>query len=226
MWTDSRSLRVSTCSTGAYGVGRGLEFKVLTIEPGMAARLRNFPFRVWFLLFCFAGRADRGRPRALCRSNWRLGRREGKHTRSHLWAWDGRAQLLPEGAQRCKAEYHTSCSAINTTEAEVGISSLGCQGGFLQEGPPVANWVELARCKVYRGTADIEAPKQDGAGGSAGITSQLVLFGKGEYEKVTRRESWKDGQTDVRSWWGDGWAWPGQLFEGNTQMGVWTEVTG
>ena len=52
---------------------------------------------------------------------------------------------------------------------------------------------------MYRGTADLEAPKQDGAGGSAGITSQLVLFGKGEYEKVTRRESWKDGQTDVRS---------------------------
>lgn len=50
-----------------------------------------------------------------------------------------------------------------------------------------------------RGTADTEAPKQDRAEGRAEITSQLVVFGKGEYEQLTRHESWKDGQTGVRS---------------------------
>jgi len=52
---------------------------------------------------------------------------------------------------------------------------------------------------VDRGTADTEAPQQDRAEGSAEITNQSVVFGKGEYEQLTRRESWKDGQTGMRS---------------------------
>lgn len=46
-----------------------------------------------------------------------------------------------------------------------------------------------------RGTAGAEAPKQEGAGGSEGITSRLVGFGKGGHEQMTRGESWRDGQT-------------------------------
>ena len=79
---------MSACSTGwaKVRVERDGVNQFLTTEPGMAAQLRIFPFGVRFLLFCFAGRADRGRLRALCGRNWRLGRREGKDTWSYLWA--------------------------------------------------------------------------------------------------------------------------------------------